>query len=482
MSKAMLPPGAVIGMLGGGQLGRMTALAAARLGYRTHVFCPDADSPCGQVTDRATLSSYGDHAALEVFARAVDVVTFEFENIPHDTVAFLAERVPVRPGPRVLAVCQDRLAEKDFVSGLGIATAPYRSVPDPAALTAAVGAIAPPAVLKAARFGYDGKAQALIDGLDAAPEAWQRVGARTSILEGFIDFAGELSVIAARGLDGAVACYPPVANVHREHILWQTTAPADLPPETAAEAEAIARRLAEALDVVGLLAVEMFLTKDGRLLVNELAPRPHNSGHWTIDACATSQFEQFVRAICGLPLGATDRLTDAVMTNLLGDDVDRWPELLAEPGARLHLYGKVEARPGRKMGHVTRLRRRGGQAVRMGLGLGVAFAYLAVMKLTEPFGYEGELSPLLAAWLPHLLFAAGALFAVVTTVNTSLLVASRTVMRAGRDGVFPEAEETAEAAAAHKETAHYLEWRERVQDMMAEPRRGEPFNGLFPKA
>jgi 5-(carboxyamino)imidazole ribonucleotide synthase len=345
----------VIGMLGGGQLGRMTALAAARLGYRTHVFCPDADSPTGQVTDRATLSSYGDRAALDRFARSVDVVTYEFENIPLETVEHLAARVPVRPGPAALAVCQDRLAEKAFVAERGIATAPFRSVPEAGALDAAVAAIGLPAVLKTTRLGYDGKAQAMLRTAEDVAGAWDRIGGRPAILEGFVDFAFELSVIVARGADGATAPYPPVRNDHSHHILARTTAPADLPAATAAEAGAIAVRLAEALDLVGVLAVEMFLGTDGALRVNELAPRPHNSGHWTIEGCPTSQFEQLVRAVCGLPLGAVAPWRPAVMDNLIGDQVDAWPALAAEPGAHLHLYGKAEARPGRKMGHVTRL-------------------------------------------------------------------------------------------------------------------------------
>lgn len=355
MTAARLPPGSTIGLLGGGQLGRMTAQAAARLGYRTHVFCPDRDGPAAQVTDRRTLSSYGDRTALERFADAVQVVTYEFENIPLDTVAFLAERVPVRPAPKALAVCQDRLAEKDFVSGLGIPVAPYRPVPEEAALKPALDEIGMPAVLKTTRMGYDGKAQAVIARPGDRTAARNRIGGRPAVLEGFVTFDFELSVIAARGLDGAVVCFPAAENRHRRHILAETVVPARLSAEQAGRAESIARTLAEALDVVGLLAVEMFHTSDGGLLVNELAPRPHNSGHWTMDACATSQFEQLVRAICGLPLGSAERHADAVMTNLIGADIDRWPELLAEPGARLHLYGKAEARPGRKMGHVTRL-------------------------------------------------------------------------------------------------------------------------------
>ncbi len=350
-----LPPGSTIGILGGGQLGRMTALAAARLGCRSHVFCPERDSPTAQVTDRSTLSAYDDLAELKRFAASVDVATYEFENIPHDTVAALAKWVPVRPGLMALSMCQDRIAEKEFISGLGVAVAPYRSVPASDALIGALAEIGSPAVLKSTRMGYDGKAQAVIHGPEDVADARDRIGEQPAILEGFVDFDFELSVIAARGLNGTIACYPPVENRHRDHILAETIVPAALTASEARAAEDIARSLIEALDVVGLLAVEMFHTADGRLLVNELAPRPHNSGHWTMDACATSQFEQLVRAICGLPLGSVDRHADAVMSNLIGAEADRWPALLAEPGARLHLYGKAEARPGRKMGHVTRL-------------------------------------------------------------------------------------------------------------------------------
>ena len=354
-SPTVLPPGSVIGMLGGGQLGRMTALAAARLGYRTHVFAPDTDGPCAQVTNRATYSSFADEAALARFAETVDVVTLEFENVPHQAVAFLAARVPARPGPEVLAICQDRLAEKAFCRRLGLATAPYAPVRDEAGLAAAVAEIGVPAVLKAAREGYDGKGQAMITSPGEAVQAWQAIGAVPAVLEGFVDLAMELSVIVARAPGGAMICYPAVENRHRHHILAETLVPAGVAPALTAAAESMAGRLAEAIGLEGLLAVELFLTRDGRLLVNEMAPRPHNSGHWTLDACATSQFEQVVRAVCGLPLGSVDRLADAVMTNLLGDDAATWPALLAEPGARLHLYGKAAARPGRKMGHVTRL-------------------------------------------------------------------------------------------------------------------------------
>lgn len=351
-----LRPGSVIGILGGGQLGRMTAMAAARLGYRTHVFCPEPDSPCAQVTDRRTLSSYEDHAALEHFAASVDAVTLEFENVPCEAVAFLEQHVPARPSARVLAICQDRLVEKRFVVAAGIGTPPFAQVAGPGDLAAALGEVGLPAVLKARRFGYDGKAQLRLDADTDPADAWARIGARPAIVEAFVPFAAELSVIAARSPAGEVRCYPVVENRHADHVLAETIAPAAVAASLAAEAETIARTLAEAMALEGLLAVELFLTHDDRLLVNELAPRPHNSGHWTIDAAATSQFEQLVRAACGLPLGATMPLSGAVMTNLLGDDADLWLDVLEEPGARLHLYGKNESRPGRKMGHVTRLR------------------------------------------------------------------------------------------------------------------------------
>jgi 5-(carboxyamino)imidazole ribonucleotide synthase len=349
-------PGATIGILGGGQLGRMTAQAAARLGFRTHVFCPEPDSPTAQVTPHATVAAYDDRAALERFAAAVDVVTFEFENIPDSTAAFLAERRPTRPAPRVLHIAQQRLHEKDFLASIDVPVTRYARVPSPAALADALRQIGAPAILKSAQFGYDGKGQVrlAVDGdLDAA---WRRMGADLGILEAEVDFALEASVIIARSVDGATALYPPVENRHKHHILDETIAPARLSPATVQQAEDIARKIAAALDLVGLLAVELFITKSGAVLVNELAPRPHNSGHWTIDACLTSQFEQFVRAVCGLPLGSTAHHSDAVMKNLIGDEVQQWRDILADPAARLHLYGKSEAPPGRKMGHVTRLR------------------------------------------------------------------------------------------------------------------------------
>ncbi|MBM3598735.1 MAG: 5-(carboxyamino)imidazole ribonucleotide synthase [Alphaproteobacteria bacterium] len=350
-----LPPGSTIGMLGGGQLGRMTALAAANLGYRVHVFCPDRDNPTAQVSSAATVAAYEDETALARFAGMVDVVTYEFENVPDVTARLLAARVPVRPGPEALRVAQDRIVEKDFVNKCGVRTAAWRQVDGVAELDTAVAALGRPAVLKSTRLGYDGKGQVKIDASTDLAEAWKRMGSRHGILEGFVDFACEISVIVARGADGAMAPYPAVENRHVNHILDTTIAPAALSKAQASEAEGIARALARALDLVGLLAIEMFLTRGGEILVNELAPRPHNSGHWTMDACRTSQFEQFVRAVAGLPLGAIDRHADAVMKNLIGAEVETWPAIVAEPGAKLHLYGKAEARPGRKMGHVNRL-------------------------------------------------------------------------------------------------------------------------------
>ena len=350
-----VPPGSTIGILGGGQLGRMTALAAAELGYRCHIYCPDAGSPAAQVAAEATVAAYDDTAALARFAAAVDVVTFEFENVPAATVATLAASVPVRPGVAVLRITQDRLSEKDFVRAAGAGTAPYAAISSAADIAAAFEKVGPRGVLKTRRFGYDGKGQRMDGGMAEIVAAWRELGEAACILEGFVDFAGEISVLVARGLDGTIAAYIPVENRHRHHILDRTIAPARIAPAIALEADRVARHIAERLGVIGLLAVEMFVTRDGGVLVNELAPRVHNSGHWTIEACTTSQFEQLVRAVCGLPLGSPERHSNAVMRNLIGDDVKRWPALLEDPANKLHLYGKAEARPGRKMGHVTRL-------------------------------------------------------------------------------------------------------------------------------
>ena len=354
----VIAPGGRIGILGGGQLGRMLAQAAARLGYRVHIYCPEAGCPAAQVADRSTVADYLDFAALDGFADAVDVVTLEFENVPVDAVRRLAGTVPVRPGAGVLAVAQDRLTEKDRVNRAGIATTAYARVDGRDQLARALAEIGLPAILKSRRLGYDGKGQAAISGPDDAEIAWDKAGGVPAILEARVDFEAEISVIAARGLDGRIETYVAVENRHRDHILDVTLAPAAIPVATARAATAIARRLVETLDVVGMLAVEMFLGPDGSLLVNEIAPRVHNSGHWTIEGCVTSQFEQQIRAVCGLPLGDPTALADATMQNLIGTAADDWATILADPTAKLHLYGKTEARPGRKMGHITHLKPR----------------------------------------------------------------------------------------------------------------------------
>jgi 5-(carboxyamino)imidazole ribonucleotide synthase len=351
----MLAPGATIGILGGGQLGRMTALAAARLGYRCHVFTNECDSPAEQVCTTAIVAEFTDRQALERFAASVDIATCEFENIPADAVRRVSELKPVLPKPEILEIAQDRLREKDFLRSIEVATTAYREVADPAALVRAMREFGFPAVLKTVRLGYDGKGQVTLTQDISAEEAWRRMGGEIGIIEGFIDFACEISVIVVRAGNGAWATYPPVENQHVNHILDTTIAPARIRPETSMRAEAIARHVAEKLDLVGILTVEMFVTQTGDILVNEIAPRPHNSGHWTIDACVTSQFEQLVRALCGLPLGSVENHSDAVMKNLIGKDVEKWRDALNDPAAKLHLYGKTEVQPGRKMGHVTRL-------------------------------------------------------------------------------------------------------------------------------
>ncbi len=351
----MLPPGSTIGILGGGQLGRMTAIAAARLGYRTHIFVNETDAPASQVSAMTTVAPFGDPAAVARFAAAIDVATCEFENVPAAALRRVAAKRPVLPRPENLEIVQDRLQEKNFIRSIGIATTDFHAVANPQELAAASRDFGHAAVLKTVRLGYDGKGQVPI-GAETDPfDAWRRMGAPLGILERFVDFRCEVSVIVARGADGVMALYPAVENRHVNHILDTTVAPARIAPETAREAADVARTVAERLDLIGVLAVEMFVTRSGGILVNELAARPHNSGHWTIDACVTSQFEQLVRAICGLPLGSTERHSDAVMTNLIGRDVGKWREALDDPLAKLHLYGKKVVRPGRKMGHVTRL-------------------------------------------------------------------------------------------------------------------------------
>lgn len=356
-----LPPGAVIGIVGGGQLGRMSAMAAARLGYRCHILTPETDSPAAQVSAAVTIGAFDDEDALRRFANAVDVITFEFENVSAAGLDLLASLRPVRPSPSVLRVSQDRVTEKSFINAAGAPTAPWCSVGNPQELSRAAEELGLPCVVKTTRLGYDGRGQAVLRSAADTETAWERLAPRPLILEAFIDFACEVSVIVARSATGSVAAFDAVENRHRHHILDLTLAPARIAPEQAAQARAIALRIATALDLVGLLAVEMFIDRDGRLLVNELAPRPHNSGHWTIDACPASQFELHIRAIAGLPLPDAARHSDAVMKNLVGPaSMDAWPDILATPGLIPHLYGKAEARPGRKMGHVTRLFPRGG--------------------------------------------------------------------------------------------------------------------------
>ena len=348
----MTAPGATIGIVGGGQLGRMLALAASAMGYKTHIYTPEKDSPASHVATQTTVGAYGDTNALRDFAQRVDVVTFEFENVPSETLTMLAGLVPVRPKPEVLYTTRHRIREKEFIRAQGIATAPFVAIRNAADLASAITTIGAPAILKTAELGYDGKGQASIKcPADAAP-AWASLGETECVYEGFVQFSAEASVIVARGLDGKTACFPLVENIHNHHILHRTLAPAPFANTHEAQAFAIAETLATALDVVGLLAVEMFVTDSG-LIVNELAPRPHNSGHWTIEGCATSQFEQHIRAICGWALGNPELLHHAEMINLLGDEWQEWERYAATSGAHIHLYGKTESRAGRKMGHVT---------------------------------------------------------------------------------------------------------------------------------
>ena len=329
-------------------------MAAARMGYRTHVFTDHPHTPAGEVAVEVTVASFSDRVALERFADAVQVVTYEFENVPLAAARVVAERVAVRPGPNVLAIAQDRLAEKDFLSRAALAVAPYQGIETPEELSRAVE-VGFPAVLKTRREGYDGKGQVRVETERDLPNAWQRLGTVPSVLERWIDFEREISVIIARSEDGEEAAYEPTENQHDDGILRASIVPALISPATADAAVAAARKVVRELQCAGVLAVEMFVLADGSVVVNEIAPRPHNSGHWTIDAAETSQFEQQVRVCCGLPLGSVNRLHDAVMRNLIGADVDTWNRYLGDGQVRLHLYGKKVSRPGRKMGHVTRL-------------------------------------------------------------------------------------------------------------------------------
>jgi len=357
VTSRIIGPGATIGVLGGGQLGRMFAMAARKLGYRVHTFAPEHDTPTGQIADIEVVASYDDVDRVREFAKAVDVVTFEFENVPAAAAAAAEKVAIVRPNGGALNVAQHRLREKRFLASRGLPVAPYAEVRSETDLATAMQHVGRPSVLKTAALGYDGKGQVSIREATDAVEAWSSLGRKECVLESFIDLEREISVIGARGVDGATSFFDPFDNVHSHHILDVTVAPADIPERIAADAIEITRSVLEGLDYIGILCVEFFVARDGRLLVNEIAPRPHNSGHLTFDACRTSQFEQQVRAICGFSLGATDLLQPAAMVNLLGDlwgdGEPDWPAALALPDVKLHLYGKASARPGRKMGHLT---------------------------------------------------------------------------------------------------------------------------------
>jgi 5-(carboxyamino)imidazole ribonucleotide synthase len=354
-----IPPGSTIGVLGGGQLGRMFAMAARRLGYRVHTLAPEDDTPTGQIADVEINAPYDDIDAVREFARRVEVVTFEFENVPAAAAAAAEAHAIVRPNGRALAIAQHRIREKTFLAGCGIPVVPFAPVRSEADLRSALAIVGCPAVLKTAAFGYDGKGQVRIATADAAIPAWQAIGRVEAILEAFVDLEREISVIGARGVDGGPVCFAPIENAHSHHILDVSVSPADVSAANAALAQEVTCAVMDALDYVGLLCIEFFVARDGRLLVNELAPRPHNSGHLTFDACRTSQFEQQLRAICALPLGSPEQLQPAAMANLLGDvwaeGEPHWDAALRFPAAKLHLYGKAQPRPGRKMGHITAL-------------------------------------------------------------------------------------------------------------------------------
>lgn len=350
----MLKTGATIGILGGGQLGRMLSVAASRLGFRTHIFEPGAHPPAAEVAHRVTTAPYEDAAALGAFAADCDVITYEFENIPTSALDLLEPLRPIRPGREALRISQDRITEKDFLTGLGLRTAPYAAVHDAASLEGAIAAVGVPAILKTRRFGYDGKGQSRLRSAGDAAEALADMAGAPAILEGFVDFQYEVSVIGARNVRGDVACYDPGENVHRDGILHTTTVPSRLSANLRMDAVLLTAKILNALDYVGVMGVELFVTPQG-LIVNEIAPRVHNSGHWTQNGCAIDQFEQHIRAVAGWPLGDGSRHADVVMENLIGADMDRVPELAREPATALHLYGKAEVKAGRKMGHVNRI-------------------------------------------------------------------------------------------------------------------------------
>ena len=343
-----------IGILGGGQLGRMLSVAASRLGLKTHIFEPGANPPAAHVADAVTTASYDDRAALTAFAQSVDVITYEFENIPTSALDLLETLRPIHPGRQALATSQDRLVEKNFLQSLGLQTAPFATVDNTADLDAAIAQIGTPAIMKTRTMGYDGKGQARIMSQGDATQALADMAGAPAILEGFVNFSHEVSIIGARSADGAVACFDPGENVHVDGILRTTTVPAKLTPSQRTDAVLIAARILNELDYVGVMGVELFMTQQG-LIVNEIAPRVHNSGHWTQNGCTIDQFEQHIRAVAGWPLGDGSRHSDVVMENLIGDDMDRLPEL-AKTTAALHLYGKADVKTGRKMGHVNHIK------------------------------------------------------------------------------------------------------------------------------
>ncbi|MEQ6201675.1 5-(carboxyamino)imidazole ribonucleotide synthase [Sulfitobacter sp. HNIBRBA2951] len=351
-----LPTGATIGILGGGQLGRMLSVAAARLGLRTHVYEPGQNPPAADVAHRVTTASYDDVEALTAFAKSVDLVTYEFENIPTSALDVIEAIAPIHPNRRALGTSQDRLVEKNFLQQIGLTVAPFADITDAASLDAAIARIGTPAILKTRRFGYDGKGQSRLSSADDAPAALDDMAGAPAVLEGFVDFSIEISIIAARNPQGEIACYDPGQNVHKDGILHTTTVPATLPPRLRTDAVLLAANILNALDYVGVMGVELFVTPQG-FIVNEIAPRVHNSGHWTQNGCAVDQFEQHIRAIAGWPLGDGSRHSDVVMENLIGDDVAQVPTLAREPGCAIHLYGKVETKAGRKMGHVNRIQK-----------------------------------------------------------------------------------------------------------------------------
>ena len=351
-----LKTGATIGILGGGQLGRMLAVAAARLGFRTHIFEPGANPPAGDVAHALTTAGYDDVDALTAFAKSVDIVTFEFENIPTDALDVIENITPIRPNREALRTSQDRLVEKQFLEGLGLTVAPFADIANAADLDAAMTTIGAPSILKTRRFGYDGKGQSRLRSADDAAGALADMAGNPAVLEGFVNFTAEVSVIAARSPSGEVACFDPGENVHRDGILHTTTVPARLSAAQRMDAVLLAAKILNALDYVGVLGVELFVTRQG-FIVNEIAPRVHNSGHWTQNGCAVDQFEQHIRAVAGWPLGDGSRYADVVMENLIGDDMDRVPELAKQRDTALHLYGKADVKPGRKMGHVNIVKR-----------------------------------------------------------------------------------------------------------------------------